>query len=456
MKNILFGVCCLFLSCSEGFLDAKPDKALVVPATLQDYRALLDDSEQQISQTPGLTELSTDDLYCIDGFWDTGNLTRGNAYVWKADIYAGEDAFMGGDWTKMYAQVLRMNVVLEGLNDIERNDRNGALYDELKGESLFFRAWHFFALLQSFSLPYDPATANQDLGIILKLSADINEKTNRADVETSYQRVLADLTAAVELLPQQTAYVSRPNLAAAYALLARVYLSRFDYENAGKFANLALEQQDDLMDFNMLDLNGRFPDPFTDDNPEMMLYSMPILFSSAFFREGYVADELYADYRESDLRKPMFFSEDGEGHARIKATYYASDVFPMTGLTTPELYLIKAECLVREGQTDAGLNVLDDLLRTRWDTEADYSPTTASDDEEALRIVLTERRKELVFKGLRWYDLRRLNKDPRFAKTLTRTYNGETYTLAPDSKRYAFPIPNTEWMANPGIQQNER
>src|SRR5690606_38803427 len=148
--------------------------------------------------------------------------------------------------------------------------------------------------------------------------------------------------------------------------------------------------------------------------------------------------------------------EDMEGRATIKATYYASDVLPLTGLTTAELYLIKAECLIRNGERDAGVAVLDQLLRNRWNAAVDYPPTTAAGDDEALRIVLEERRKELVFKGLRWYDLRRLNKDPRFAKTLTRTYNGETFTLPPDSKRYAFPIPNTERMANPNIQQNER
>lgn len=456
MKNILLWTCCIFLSCGKGFLDAKPDKALVVPATLHDYRALLDDSQQQINQTPGLTELSIDDLYCTDGFWDTGSLTRGNAYLWKADIYAGEDAFMGVDWITMYAQVLRTNAVLEGLREIERDDRNGALYDEIRGTALFFRAWHFFSLLQSFSLPYDPATANHDLGIVLKLSADINEHTTRADVETSYQQVLSDLTGAVDLLPNRTAYVSRPNLAAAYAMLARVYLSRFDYVNAANFADLALAQSNELMDFNTLDLAGRFPDPFTGYNPEMILYSMPILFSSPYFQQGYIEEELYASYLEGDLRKHMFFKEDDEGRARGKATYYAVDVFPMTGITTPELYLIKAECLVRTGQVDVGLSVLHELLRMRWDATTGYLPENTSNDEEALRMVLAERRKELVFKGLRWYDLRRLNKDPRFAKTLIRTYKGETYTLAPESKRYAFPIPNTEHMANPGIRPNER
>lgn len=456
IKIWMFVCICIFLSCSEGFLDAKPDKALVVPVTLQDYRALLDDAQQQINLTPGLVEIATDDLEAPDGMLDAVYRTLLNTYIWATEIYEGEDAFMGADWIDIYAQILRANVVLEGLEDMERNEQNGALYDEVKGAALFFRAWHFFSLLQSFSLPYDPATATQDLGIVLKLKADINEKATRATVESSYQQVLADLTAAVELLPERTGYVSRPNLAAGYALMARVYLSRFDYGNAVKFADLALAQNDGLMDFNMLDLDDRFPDPFTDNNPEIILYSMPILYSSAFFREGYITDELYAEYGENDLRKKMFFKEDVEGRATIKATYYASDVLPFTGITTAELYLIRAECLIRNGQVKEGLEALDKLLRNRWNAAVDYLPTTATDEEEALRVILDERRKELVFKGLRWFDLRRLNKDARFAKTLTRTYNGETFTLAPDSRKYAFPIPNTETIVNPLVQPNDR
>jgi len=68
---------------------------------------------------------------------------------------------------------------------------------------------------------------------------------------------------------------------------------------------------------------------------------------------------------------------------------------------------------------------------------------------------LKERRKELLFRGLRWTDLRRLNLDPRFAVTLARNVSGQIYSLPPEDPRYAWPIPDDEIQAS-GIPQNPR
>ena len=59
-------------------------------------------------------------------------------------------------------------------------------------------------------------------------------------------------------------------------------------------------------------------------------------------------------------------------------------------------------------------------------------------------------------RGLRWTDLRRLNRDPRYAVTLTRSINGTTYMLPPNDARYVYPIPDAVIAANPGMEQNVR
>jgi hypothetical protein len=87
--------------------------------------------------------------------------------------------------------------------------------------------------------------------------------------------------------------------------------------------------------------------------------------------------------------------------------------------------------------------------------DSHFVPITADNETKALKIILEERRKELVTRGLRWSDLRRLNMDPRFQVTLERTYNGEIYQLLPDDKRYTFPIPQDE-IDRSGLEQNDR
>ncbi|MBX2954429.1 MAG: RagB/SusD family nutrient uptake outer membrane protein, partial [Leadbetterella sp.] len=75
----------------------------------------------------------------------------------------------------------------------------------------------------------------------------------------------------------------------------------------------------------------------------------------------------------------------------------------------------------------------------RWKKNT-YVPYEFTEKDSALNIILTERRKELVFRGLRWPDLKRLNRDGANI-TLTRKVDGEMHTLPPNDPRYAIAIP---------------
>jgi len=110
------------------------------------------------------------------------------------------------------------------------------------------------------------------------------------------------------------------------------------------------------------------------------------------------------------------------------------------------------------GNFQKAMEVLNNLLQTRWkiiNGTSTFNEIIAQDASEALQIILTERRKQLCFRGLRWTDLRRLNLENNFAKTLTRHVGAETYTLPPNSSRYVYPIPDDE-ISLSGIQQNIR
>ncbi|MNH23081.1 hypothetical protein D3C79_829630 [compost metagenome] len=99
------------------------------------------------------------------------------------------------------------------------------------------------------------------------------------------------------------------------------------------------------------------------------------------------------------------------------------------------------------------MDYLNALLVKRYKTGT-YVPLSETDPNKALAVILLERRKQLLFRGLRWLDLRRLNTDARFATTLKRTLDGVEYLLPPNDNRYTFPIPNYIIAAS-GMQQNQ-
>lgn len=88
---------------------------------------------------------------------------------------------------------------------------------------------------------------------------------------------------------------------------------------------------------------------------------------------------------------------------------------------------------------------------------SDIQSQSAATNQEALDKVLTERRKEMCMLGCtRVIDLKRLNREARYAKTITHVANGQTYTLEANSPRYIFPIPPKVLSFNPNMEPNER
>jgi hypothetical protein len=226
-----------------------------------------------------------------------------------------------------------------------------------------------------------------------------------------------------------------------------------DYENAEIYASESLNEYNVLLDYNNTSIinpssSYRFPAFTTNEslaNPEIVFYAEGILGLATAPVRGvqYVDTNLYKQYQPNDLRKTLLFLEAGPNKARYVGTYTGVQR-SFWGIATNEIYFILAECSVRTGDYVAGMAALNTVLRKRH-VSGSFSDLTAVNAEDALLKVLSERRKEFPFTAqLRWEDLRRLNNDSRFAKTLTRKYNGTIYSLPPNDNRYVFPIPQSE------------
>jgi len=74
--------------------------------------------------------------------------------------------------------------------------------------------------------------------------------------------------------------------------------------------------------------------------------------------------------------------------------------------------------------------------------------------DTALGTILNERRKELLFRGLRWSDVKRLNRDGA-GIILSREINNQEFVLPPNDKRYAIALPE-DVLEMTGMEQNPR
>ncbi|WP_439879715.1 RagB/SusD family nutrient uptake outer membrane protein [Pontibacter sp. MBLB2868] len=426
----------------------KPDKQLSIPTDkLENLLHLLDNTSVMNQNYPSAGVLASDNFYMTAANWNAlSNLTARNAYIWERDVYNDNDR---NDWTMPYNAVFIANLALEGIGKIARTPENEALWNTVKGSALFFRAHAFYQLLQIFARPYDPATAAQDPGIVLRLNPDINERSVRSSVEESYARVLADLQEAASLLPDVPDYKTRPSRAAALALLARTQLQRGRYAEALTYANEALALYSHLLNYNNLNVSASYP--FPRFNEEVLFHCTLNNISGLTYPNGKVNPTLYASYHPDDLRKKAFFRYVGPTDIGFKGSYYGTSLL-FGGIATDELYLIRAECHARLGKVSQAMDNLNALLVTRWKAGT-FTALEAADADQALALILEERRKELAFKGLRWPDLRRLNQEERFALTLTRSLDGQEYILPPRDPRYIFPIPQ-KVIESSGIPQN--
>ncbi|MDN3588055.1 RagB/SusD family nutrient uptake outer membrane protein [Pedobacter aquatilis] len=450
---LIFSSICLFtISCKKTFLEAKPSLSMVVPESLKELQAILDNDNYMqgavsTGPDPHIGTISADDYFITNDDYINVSEYHRSCYTWQRTISYNENT---KNWIGPYRAVFYSNIVLEGLGKMNPGESELKEYNAIKGAALFYRAYHFYNLAQVFAPVFIAGRANNGLGIPLRLKSDVSEVSVRANLAETYAQIIDDLERAVMLLPDLGDYKTRPSKAAAYALLSRTYLTMQDYPNALANAQNSLKINDRLMDYNTInDSSAPFP-----------LFNEEVIFHATMSAElptvipgiARIDTVLYASYENADLRKKLFFRKEGS-YMAFKGSYRgASPAF--SGLATDELYLNQSECLARLDRISESMQVLNTLLQKRY-IKSGYRSRSAKNQTEALSQILSERRKELVLRNMRWSDLRRLNLDPKFATTLSRNINGTTFTLAPNDIKYTLPIPS-EVIGLSGMQQNDR
>lgn len=449
-KYIIFFISLLGLGCNK-YLDITPTGQIVVETTedfynlvsypgrgypINNFQYLVDDQWIKESYVIGVTK----NMDIINFTFDT-SVSRVN-YLSASTLY-----------NRTYTYINRWNMVV---SLVDESTGDESIKKIAKAEAKVLRAYDHFILVNTFAKIYTPATAATDGGICIMDKYDLEAKPVKSTVAEVYDFIEKDLDEAIPYLQATPKDVYHPSLAFAWAFKAKVLLFKRDYENAKAAALQALTYNNSLFDMVSYTNQGgptvlAMP---AGSNPETLSYMYMSSYNELNYAYSYcISGELKTLFGNHDARYNLFFDSTNKSYLDIGAhtaywkTKYTAFFYPTVGIQVPEVYLTLAECYARTGDLSSAMDIVNNL-RSKRITDATAAklenPGTMVD---VVKLIINERRKELLFGFNRFWDLKRYNTETEFAKTVTHTFPlvntavaQQTYVLPPDSRLYVIPF----------------
>ena len=464
----------LFISC-DSYIDITPKGAVTVDSARQYYELIV---YPMRCYYPSAFFYLTDDAWSkesnILGYESTSFNGINFTFNEQADRTLLADNNL---YENMYAYILRMNLIIDNIDDADGSQELKTL---AKAEARTFRAFDHFLAVNTYAKAYNPATAQQDGGVCIMEHYDLEATPQKSSVAQVYDFIIRELEESVGLLQEQPENIYHPNKAYGYGLLAQVYLFHRDWEKAKEAAETSLRLNSALVDYNVIkDAGGvgRYKNYNRENNPEVLSYmwmgSGWTLEEATLYYYGMISPELKSLFEADDLRYSLFLRDTGTSITNwfdsgsgaaiwTPATTSERFTYMTVGLRTAEVYLTLAEANARLGNLDAAADYVN-RLRTKRLSGTNTAISTPSSQVEMMNTIIGERRKELLFGFHRFFDLKRLNIEPEYAKTITRifpvvniseSYPLRTYTLRPDSRLYIIPFPRSARDKNPNLTLN--
>jgi len=444
-------LCCMVLSGCDKYLDVEPKGKQLLKTT--------NDFDLWLNSQVLTTETNSDNImnYMTDNI-DLQNLNTPPTtlaeliYTW-APQFTTDVSSATYLWGEHYRRISLFNTVLLGID--AAGGGTASQKSSIKAEALLGRAHSYFYLVNEYAKPYNAATAATDLAVPYITSDDVSQKTlARSTAAEIYQHIIDDINTAIPNLPDDNSNARfRGSKAAAYSVLARIYLYRREYSEAQRYAELALTSTHATM----ID----YTTPATFPTTTNVVSHPDVIYGRASAAAGLpLSAELKSMFATNDARRTVLYY-NWAGTTRGATLFYAAAVTPAfqltnSGTTVQEMRLIAAECAARSNDLAKALANLNEVRRNRYTgtpiTSRDFSSTS---QEEVLTEALAERRRELPFHGLRWFDMRRFDMENRMpVVTRTNAQNTVVATLEPHSSKYTLQVPIQVLAFNPDMIQN--
>lgn len=440
-----------------------------------------------------LPDIQTDMVYAVDGYSNQ----YGSFWLWQIRSTTSE---VESVYAALYSVISNCNFFLERIDRVKANtidDSKLTNLDYYTGEVHTLRALAYSELLKLYCKAYDPATAKDEMGVVLRKHYAKSEEAVRASLYDSYQFVLDDLAKAEDLLDNDYDRYSSDyaTKAMAEALHARVALYMQDWEAAIDYSTRLIENKA----FALSSASTQYIDGqsyfqymwnydlateiiwrvrLTPESPGAMIGASFLNFNNDFvnFYPDYVPAQWVLNlYTQNDYRYNAYFYQAQTGYSHklvwpLLVKYYGNGDFinsyNLYHVSMPkpfrlaEQYLIRAEahCRKENPNFSAASADLTELRSSRFSPGAGAISVSESN---FMQNIAEERVRELYMEGHRLHDLKRWGKLYNEGKGFARIpqtsslAEGSTIKRMADDPMMIWPIPRHEIEA-PGsnVKQN--
>ncbi|MBC9934715.1 RagB/SusD family nutrient uptake outer membrane protein [Chitinophaga qingshengii] len=467
---VLLAATTLISACGKQFLDEQP------PTSVSVEKGILTDSDMMEALAGlyrnldnyflfGRNAVIFGDLLADNVYLSSSNSTRLlQQYSYTFIVSSPEAKLL---WSQSYYSILQANRIIGAHISVNNN------VNQLRGEAYTLRALCYLNLVNWYATPYtvDPAAPGVPL---ITLSTDVGGafiKPARNSVAQVYDQIISDLDSAYLIMPDATPSVHTASSnfiakQAVKALQARAYLYKGDYAKARDAALLVVKNGGYTLaaDDNAFNTYWGSPAGRTDkvesifelnnsaaanNGPEGLDY----MYSRNGLGDVLVTDDTYALYTPTDKRRALITDATRGGYQAYFVNKYQNanktDKDEVKLLRYAEVLLTLAESYARLGDEPNALLYLNKVAQNRDAALVAYSYTGPALTD----AILLERRKELAFEGLRFFDLTRTKAEIHRQNMGAKAYTGYPTVKTTDFRRLQ-PIPEAETAANPTIQPN--
>ena len=394
-------------------------------------------------------------------------------YSWE---YESESNSYFSLWSGYYTTIMRANTILQNLTALEVSDENVDKKNDYLGQAYAVRALCYFDLARLYGKPYllDNGASLGAALITEPVTIPSEARIPRNTVAETYALINSDIAEALKLLDiaenlghinywgakflQAKVDLYMGKYADAYTA-AKEVITESPYElvpNSEYLASWGVEgNKEAVLELLVCSSSGG------DIDPDGGFYA---IYHSLWFDDENAGGSIIPTKKwrdlftatPNDIRAQWISYDDPVTGERESGEYWLKKFIgnKTQGYTfrrnnphvmrIAEAYLIAAEAGLETGKTDAS-----DLLNT----VRKRADPTATDIVATLALIQTERQKELIGEGDRFFDVMRRG------GTITRDSNIDPHDYADGSitwndNRVALPISHTERISYPELQQN--